>query len=107
MIFYNRLDICLLVNLTIDIFSFVVLLFDSLINYKWRTFTPFRCGGFNKYSQFLRVWFEIEQSPGGRKRKRENEGNEEKPKGVIHVRAKRGQATDSHSLAERVSYFLF
>ncbi|KAH6765918.1 BR enhanced expression 1 [Perilla frutescens var. hirtella] len=27
---------------------------------------------------------------------------EEKPREVIHVRAKRGQATDSHSLAERV-----
>lgn len=26
----------------------------------------------------------------------------DKPKEVIHVRAKRGQATDSHSLAERV-----
>lgn len=27
---------------------------------------------------------------------------EEKPREVVHVRAKRGQATDSHSLAERV-----
>lgn len=27
---------------------------------------------------------------------------EEPPKGYIHVRARRGQATDSHSLAERV-----
>lgn len=27
---------------------------------------------------------------------------EEPPKGVIHVRARRGEATDSHSLAERV-----
>ncbi|XP_038886375.1 transcription factor BEE 3-like isoform X2 [Benincasa hispida] len=42
------------------------------------------------------------KSLGGRKRKRENERDEEKPKEVIHVRAKRGQATDSHSLAERV-----
>uniref|UniRef100_A0A7N0ZVF3 BHLH domain-containing protein n=1 Tax=Kalanchoe fedtschenkoi TaxID=63787 RepID=A0A7N0ZVF3_KALFE len=43
---------------------------------------------------------------GGRKRKRggNNEGSAEglKPSDVIHVRAKRGQATDSHSLAERV-----
>ncbi|KAL5830593.1 hypothetical protein ACOSQ3_020061 [Xanthoceras sorbifolium] len=38
----------------------------------------------------------------GRKRKRNNEKVVEKPKEVIHVRAKRGQATDSHSLAERV-----
>ncbi|XP_050225788.1 transcription factor bHLH75-like [Mercurialis annua] len=37
---------------------------------------------------------------GGRKRKRKNDM--EKPSEVIHVRAKRGQATDSHSLAERV-----
>jgi hypothetical protein len=27
---------------------------------------------------------------------------EEEPKGYIHVRARRGQATDSHSLSERV-----
>ncbi|XP_008456996.1 transcription factor BEE 3-like isoform X2 [Cucumis melo] len=37
---------------------------------------------------------------GGRKR-RNCEKEQEKP-GVVHVRAKRGQATDSHSLAERV-----
>ncbi|KAK4263817.1 hypothetical protein QN277_029184 [Acacia crassicarpa] len=39
------------------------------------------------------------------KRKRNSkklEVEEEKTKDVIHVRAKRGQATDSHSLAERV-----
>lgn len=28
----------------------------------------------------------------------------EAPTGYIHVRARRGQATDSHSLAERVSF---
>ncbi|XP_034696642.1 transcription factor bHLH75-like [Vitis riparia] len=39
---------------------------------------------------------------GGRKRKRSNERENNKPREVIHVRAKRGQATDSHSLAERV-----
>uniref|UniRef100_A0A2N9FPY7 BHLH domain-containing protein n=1 Tax=Fagus sylvatica TaxID=28930 RepID=A0A2N9FPY7_FAGSY len=38
----------------------------------------------------------------GRKRRRNNDGDVEKPKEVIHVRAKRGQATDSHSLGERV-----
>jgi len=27
-----------------------------------------------------------------------------KPKDVVHVRARRGQATDSHSLAERVTF---
>ena len=31
-----------------------------------------------------------------------NKGQEEPPSGYIHVRARRGQATDSHSLAERV-----
>jgi len=31
---------------------------------------------------------------------------EEPPTGYIHVRARRGQATDSHSLAERVLYSL-
>ncbi|XP_052200293.1 transcription factor BEE 1-like [Diospyros lotus] len=39
---------------------------------------------------------------GGKKRKRSNEKEVEKPREVIHVRAKRGQATDSHSVAERL-----
>ncbi|XP_010265101.1 PREDICTED: transcription factor bHLH75-like [Nelumbo nucifera] len=39
---------------------------------------------------------------GRGKRKRNNENEGETPKEVIHVRARRGQATDSHSLAERV-----
>ncbi|KAJ8773071.1 hypothetical protein K2173_028248 [Erythroxylum novogranatense] len=34
--------------------------------------------------------------------KRLKNNDEEKPKEVVHVRARRGQATDSHSLAERV-----
>ncbi|KNA03217.1 hypothetical protein SOVF_211310 isoform B [Spinacia oleracea] len=34
--------------------------------------------------------------------KKDSNSNEEPPKGYIHVRARRGQATDSHSLAERV-----
>ncbi|KAH7658482.1 Myc-type basic helix-loop-helix (bHLH) domain-containing protein [Dioscorea alata] len=37
-----------------------------------------------------------------KKRMRSNSKDDEKPKEVVHVRAKRGQATDSHSLAERV-----
>ncbi|KAK4484233.1 hypothetical protein RD792_011457 [Penstemon davidsonii] len=38
----------------------------------------------------------------GKKRKRNSEREKlEKPREVVHVRAKRGQATDSHSLAER------
>ncbi|PIA33285.1 hypothetical protein AQUCO_04100009v1 [Aquilegia coerulea] len=36
------------------------------------------------------------------KKGKDNEKQVEKPKEVIHVRARRGQATDSHSLAERV-----
>ncbi|KAG8366630.1 hypothetical protein BUALT_Bualt17G0099700 [Buddleja alternifolia] len=39
---------------------------------------------------------------GGKKRKRMSEREMEKPREVVHVRAKRGQATDSHSLAERL-----
>nr|QJQ51236.1 bHLH transcription factor bHLH25.2 [Gardenia jasminoides] len=39
---------------------------------------------------------------GEKKRKRNNGKETEKPKEVVHVRAKRGQATDSHSLAERM-----
>ncbi|WOK93476.1 transcription factor bHLH75-like [Canna indica] len=36
------------------------------------------------------------------KRRRGNPKKEEKPQELVHTRAKRGQATDSHSLAERV-----
>ncbi|XP_009797953.1 transcription factor bHLH75-like isoform X2 [Nicotiana sylvestris] len=39
---------------------------------------------------------------GGKKRKRKNDRAADKPREVVHVRAKRGQATDSHSLAERL-----
>ncbi|XP_022881966.1 transcription factor bHLH75-like [Olea europaea var. sylvestris] len=39
---------------------------------------------------------------GGKKRKKINETDSQKPREVVHVRAKRGQATDSHSLAERL-----
>ncbi|KAJ9676535.1 hypothetical protein PVL29_021848 [Vitis rotundifolia] len=35
-------------------------------------------------------------------KKDQKKGSEEPPTGYIHVRARRGQATDSHSLAERV-----
>ncbi|KAL8470679.1 hypothetical protein ACS0TY_033301 [Phlomoides rotata] len=43
-----------------------------------------------------------EENFGGKKRKRISEKELEKPREVVHVRAKRGQATDSHSLAERL-----
>ncbi|KQJ90960.1 hypothetical protein BRADI_4g34870v3 [Brachypodium distachyon] len=39
---------------------------------------------------------------GGKKQSKEVDEEEEEPKGYIHVRARRGQATDSHSLSERV-----
>ncbi|KAI3818290.1 hypothetical protein L1987_12094 [Smallanthus sonchifolius] len=38
---------------------------------------------------------------GGKKRKRNNESGVDRLREVVHVRAKRGEATDSHSLAER------
>ncbi|GFZ16836.1 BR enhanced expression 3 [Actinidia rufa] len=44
----------------------------------------------------------IRRKNGRGKRMRGNEEREEKLKEVVHVRARRGQATDSHSLAERV-----
>ncbi|XP_057479132.1 transcription factor BEE 3 isoform X2 [Actinidia eriantha] len=44
----------------------------------------------------------IRRKNGKGKRMRGNEEREEKLKEVVHVRARRGQATDSHSLAERV-----
>jgi hypothetical protein len=43
------------------------------------------------------------QSSGRGKRLKIIEKEEEKSKEVVHVRARRGQATDSHSLAERVN----
>ncbi|KAE9601363.1 putative transcription factor bHLH family [Lupinus albus] len=43
-----------------------------------------------------------EENKAKEEKKIEKEGPEEPPKGYIHVRARRGQATDSHSLAERV-----
>ncbi|XP_030535185.1 transcription factor BEE 1 [Rhodamnia argentea] len=42
------------------------------------------------------------ETEGLGKAKRRKRGEKEKPKEVVHVRARRGQATDSHSLAERV-----
>ncbi|XP_071704791.1 transcription factor BEE 3-like [Rutidosis leptorrhynchoides] len=39
---------------------------------------------------------------GGKKRKKNNEAKEKKLREVVHVRARRGEATDSHSLAERL-----
>ncbi|KAF8085490.1 hypothetical protein N665_0665s0001 [Sinapis alba] len=39
---------------------------------------------------------------GKRLKKQKNDQEEDKEREVVHVRARRGQATDSHSLAERV-----
>ncbi|KAE9588225.1 hypothetical protein Lal_00003163 [Lupinus albus] len=44
----------------------------------------------------------IRNNFGRGKRVKSNVTEEEKPKEVVHVRARRGQATDSHSIAERV-----
>uniref|UniRef100_A0A7N0SVQ9 BHLH domain-containing protein n=1 Tax=Kalanchoe fedtschenkoi TaxID=63787 RepID=A0A7N0SVQ9_KALFE len=43
-----------------------------------------------------------EQKPNKVSKKRQMDGSEDTQKDYIHVRARRGQATDSHSLAERV-----
>lgn len=45
---------------------------------------------------------EKEKTEGNQKQTKENAKLPEPPKDYIHVRARRGQATDSHSLAERV-----
>ncbi|KAJ3688633.1 hypothetical protein LUZ61_017797 [Rhynchospora tenuis] len=42
------------------------------------------------------------QNGNSKEQQNENSKNEENNTGYIHVRARRGQATDSHSLAERV-----
>ncbi|OVA09449.1 Myc-type [Macleaya cordata] len=59
--------------------------------------TPVSITGFAGENKIKR-----KNSTGRGKRGRNNEKEVEKPKEVIHVRARRGQATDSHSLAERV-----
>lgn len=46
--------------------------------------------------------FPKKNSSGRGKRSKSNDKEEGKPKEVVHVRARRGQATDSHSIAERV-----
>lgn len=45
----------------------------------------------------------------GRRKKGKNKKDREvdKAEDVIHVRAKKGQATDSHSIAERVNLYVF
>ncbi|KAK3042510.1 hypothetical protein RJ639_000234 [Escallonia herrerae] len=45
---------------------------------------------------------DAEEKKAGAYKKDEKKVTEEAPTGYIHVRARRGQATDSHSLAERV-----
>ncbi|MBA0857187.1 hypothetical protein Goshw_008784 [Gossypium schwendimanii] len=47
-------------------------------------------------------WIKRMNNSGRGKRAKSNEKGENKPKDVVHVRARRGEATDSHSLAERV-----
>ncbi|XP_022137495.1 transcription factor BEE 3-like [Momordica charantia] len=41
-------------------------------------------------------------SSKGKRSKKGGENDDEKPREVVHVRARRGQATDSHSVAERI-----
>ncbi|XP_039121432.1 transcription factor bHLH137-like [Dioscorea cayenensis subsp. rotundata] len=45
---------------------------------------------------------EVEEDKISKKEKKKKTCDQEPPEGYIHVRARRGQATDSHSLAERV-----
>lgn len=49
---------------------------------------------------------EGETSSGGGSKATEQKNKPEPPKDYIHVRARRGQATDRHSLAERVILLL-
>lgn len=44
--------------------------------------------------------------PGGKNGKQGSQGSDQPKEDYIHVRARRGQATNSHSLAERVMYYL-
>lgn len=54
----------------------------------------------------------IEEDEEKKKKKKKNSNSKEnnkgaEEKGFIHVRARRGQATDSHSLAERVNFYFY
>lgn len=44
----------------------------------------------------------MEEKKGKAEKKRKKKVVKEVPSGFVHVRARRGEATDSHSLAERV-----
>ncbi|KAJ8753730.1 hypothetical protein K2173_026406 [Erythroxylum novogranatense] len=57
---------------------------------------------FNSSPQVSESGTKMKNSSRRGKRVKTNVEEEEKPKQVVHVRARRGQATDSHSLAERV-----
>lgn len=46
----------------------------------------------------------VDDGNGVQKQGKNNTKPPEPPKDYIHVRARRGQATDSHSLAERVKF---
>lgn len=50
---------------------------------------------------------EGETTSGGGSKATEEKSQSEPPKDYIHVRARRGQATDRHSLAERVYIYSF
>ena len=55
---------------------------------------------------YFHVLFSCLQNNGKEKRSKKGDTNDgEKPREVVHVRARRGQATDSHSVAERVRNF--
>ncbi|XP_028786986.1 transcription factor BEE 1-like [Neltuma alba] len=56
----------------------------------------------NSTSAVFESGSKIKTSSGRSKRVKGNETDVDNSKEVVHVRAKRGQATDSHSLAERV-----
>lgn len=49
----------------------------------------------------------IKEEEKKEKNKKKLGTEKEPPSGYIHVRARRGQATDSHSLAERVPFFYY
>lgn len=57
------------------------------------------CIGFNYF-----FFCNLEKAEEKTKRvaKKQKKAPEEAPRGYVHVRARRGEATDSHSLAERV-----
>ena len=78
-------------------------LFDSVIDYKYKTFTQFRCGDFNKYSSNqYRILENVDSGVYFRPRKKERGGDgvRSKPCGLVCYRADKDNKNLEHILID-------